>query len=120
MSMTCKVAMDLCELYKSDLVSKESAEEIRAHLKTCPSCRRYYREYDIREKAHESAFPAFGEDLANMETRLYQDLSKRLHHRRILEIVGTSAAIGAGSIMLAIGILMMTKKPQDMEDITKL
>ena len=111
MSMTCKVAMDLAELYKSDLVSKESAEEIRAHLKTCPSCRRYYREYDIHENAHEPAFPSFGEDFAGMETRLYQDLSKRLHHRRILEIVGTSAAIGAGTIMLAIGIIMMTKKP---------
>lgn len=120
MSMTCKVAMDLAELYKSDLVSKESAEEIRAHLKTCPSCRRYYREYDIHENAHEPVFPSLSEDFANMETRLYHDLSKRLHHRRMLEIVGTSAAIGAGTIMLAIGIIMMAKNPHDRKDLTEL
>lgn len=111
MNMTCKVAMDLAELYKADLVSEESAEEIRAHLKTCPNCRRYYREYDMRERRAVQEPPLFGEDLSGMETRLYQNLSKRLAHRRVLEIVGTSAAIGAGTIMLAIGILMMTQKP---------
>ncbi|MBQ4464442.1 MAG: zf-HC2 domain-containing protein [Oscillospiraceae bacterium] len=111
MNMTCKVAMDLAELYKSDLVSAETADAIHAHLKTCPDCRRYYREYDMHERHGDVSIPAFGEDLEGMETRLYRDLSKRLAHRRVLEIVGTSAAIGAGTIMLAIGILMMTKKP---------
>ena len=111
MNMTCKVAMDLAELYKADLVSEESAVAIRAHLKTCPDCRRYYREYDMHESHKVQPLFDFDEDLSGMETRLYRDLSRRLAHRRVLEIVGTSAAIGAGTIMLAIGILMMTKKP---------
>ena len=109
MSMNCKVAMDLAELYKAELVSPETASEIRAHLKTCPSCRRYYREYDLIGKKVRVFAPGFDEDLEGTENRMYLDLSKRLAHRRVLQIVGTSAAIGAGTIMLAVGILLMTK-----------
>lgn len=110
MNMTCKIAMDLAELYKADLVSEESAQEIKAHLKSCPDCRRYFREYDLTDRTIPSiALPC--EELSGMETRLYVDLSKRLAHRRVLEIIGTSAAIGAGTIMLAIGVAMMTKAP---------
>ena len=40
MNMNCKIAMDLVELYKSDVVSQETADAIREHLKECPDCRR--------------------------------------------------------------------------------
>ena len=33
MNMNCKIAMDLVELYKSDVVSRETADAIREHLK---------------------------------------------------------------------------------------
>ena len=46
MNMTCKIAMDLAELYHADLVSAESAKTIREHLKGCESCRKYYKEYE--------------------------------------------------------------------------
>ena len=112
MNMNCKIAMDLTELYKSDVVSEETAKAIREHLKTCPDCRRYYREYDMHDNTPSLALP--GEDeLDSMETRLYQDLSKRLAHRRLWQIIVTSAAIGAGTIMLAVGILMTVKTPHD-------
>lgn len=109
MSMNCKIAMDLAELYKADLVSPETAAAIRAHLKTCPDCRKYYREYDLIGGKEHAAALGFDEDLSGTENRMYLNLSKRLAHRRILQIVGTSAAIGAGTIMLAVGILLMTK-----------
>jgi hypothetical protein len=104
--------MDLTELYKSDVVSEETAKAVREHLKTCPDCRRYYREYDMHDNTPSLDLP-FGEELDSMETRLYQDLSKRLAHRRLWQIIGTSAAIGAGTIMLAVGILMTAKNPHE-------
>lgn len=112
MNMNCKIAMDLTELYKSDVVSKETAEAIRGHLKTCPDCRRYYREYDMHENP--AALGLFdAEELDSVEKRMYQDLSKRLAHRRLWQIIGTSAAIGAGTIMLAVGIIMTVKSPSE-------
>ena len=109
MNMTCKVAMDLSELYHAKLVSPESAQEIRAHLKDCEKCRKYYKEYDAvsRHKPVVREQPA--EDMENTEARLYLSLSKKLRRRRFFGIVGTSAVIGAGSIMLAAGIIMLSK-----------
>lgn len=83
MNMTCKIAMDLAELYKDDLVSEESAQEIRAHLRTCPDCRRYYREYDLTDHTAQASSLQCEDDLSGMEKRLYANLSKRLAHRRI-------------------------------------
>ena len=112
MNMNCKIVMDLAELYKSDVVSRETAEAIREHLKTCPDCRRYYREYDLHDTTPALALPT-EEELSGMETRLYRDLSRRMAHHRLWQIIGTSAAIGAGTIMLAVGILMTVKTPHD-------
>lgn len=112
MNMNCKIAMDLTELYKADVVCEETAQAIREHLKTCPDCRRYYREYDMHENTPAHTLPC-EEDMFGMETRLYQDLSRRLAHRRLWQIIGTSAALGAGTIMLAIGILMTAKTPHE-------
>jgi predicted anti-sigma-YlaC factor YlaD len=102
--------MDLAELYKSDVVSKETAEQIRAHLKTCPDCRRYYREYDMHDTTPALALPT-DEELSGAETRLYHNLSRRMAMHRLWQIIGTSAAIGAGTIMLAVGIIMTVKTP---------
>ena len=113
MNMTCNTARDLTELYKADLVSEESAKAIRAHLKTCPSCRRYYREYDLLDHKDKAISTQLFDDLAGTETRLYEDLSRRLARHRFFEIVGTSAAIGAGTIMVAIGVILMTKSAHE-------
>lgn len=106
MNMTCKIAMDLAELYQVDLVSAESAEAIRSHLKTCPACRQYYRTFDaVRRQQPKIDLQPDG--VEEMQAKLYADLSRKLRRRRFFEIVGTSAAIGAGSIMLVIGLMMM-------------
>lgn len=109
MNMTCKVAMDLSELYHAKLVSPESAQEIRAHLKNCDKCRKYYKEYKAVERHRTPVWERPGEDMETTEARLYLSLSKKLRRRRLCQIIGTSAAIGAGSIMLVAGLILLSK-----------
>lgn len=107
MNMTCEVAMDLAELYHAELVSAESAGAIHEHLKECSKCRSYYKEYDAVRR-HHFRVPSL-EDIADTEERMYASLSRKLRRRRFAQIVGTSAAIGAGSIMLAAGLIMLSR-----------
>ena len=110
MDMTCEVIRDLAELYKEKLVSKESMQTIREHLRTCEACRRYYKEYDsVRQAAPVPTRVREDSDLMGMERRTWQHLSERMRRRRTLSIIGTGAVIGAGSIMMAIGLVMVTK-----------
>lgn len=110
MNMTCKIARDLVELYQENIVSRESAESIRAHLKTCSACRKYYREYHEIEKKELMAQPPVPQGgLSGVQADVYAELSRKLRRRHYMRVVGTSAAIGAGSIMLAIGILLTCK-----------
>ncbi len=110
MNMTCEIVRDLVELYQEKIVSRESAESIREHLKGCPECRKYYREYIAAQKAEMAVCsPIAASSMSGTQARLYEELSKKLRRRRYLRIAGTSAAIGAGSIMLAVGILLTCK-----------
>lgn len=113
MNMTCSFAMDLAELYHENLVSPETADAIRSHLKTCTHCRNYYREYQtVRNQKPTPAVKISDEDISGTEERLCMNLSKRLRRRRFWGMVGTSAVIGAGSVMLTIG-LFLTYKGKD-------
>lgn len=120
MNMTCNFARDLAELYHENLVSPETADAIRSHLKTCTQCRNYYREYQaLSDKKPAPAvriFPGGGfsdpdisGDLSATEEQLCASLSRRLRRRRFWGMVGTSAVVGAGSVMLAVGLLLTHK-----------
>lgn len=110
MNMTCKIAMDLAELYKAGIVSKESAEAIRSHLHSCEACRRYYRECETAVRHRFLVDGALSEsDVYNAEARSYAALSRKLRRRRLLQIVCTGAVIGAGTVMLATGVILMRK-----------
>ncbi len=114
MNMTCKVVMDLVELYHEGIVSQESAEEIRAHLRSCEKCRSYYRQFDRvrRQKLLSEPDPVYAAD-AGASSRCYVELSKRMRKHHYMRIIGASAAIGAGTIMLLIGILLTCKQNPD-------
>ncbi|MDE5767816.1 MAG: zf-HC2 domain-containing protein [Oscillospiraceae bacterium] len=127
MNMTCNFAKDLAELYHENLVSPETADAIRSHLKTCADCRKYYREFRaLQNQKSMDKIQIFSEknpeclpnpefsDLSETEKRLCETLSRRLRRRRFWGMVGTSAVIGAGSVMLTIG-LFLTYKGRDQE-----
>jgi len=111
MNIKCEVVRDMAELYKADLLENpESIQQIRTHLKTCPSCRAYYKAYDryTREQSRKTPNPC-SDDMDEVQKRTYATLAKKLNQHRIMEIIGTSAVIGAGSIMLIIGLVMSSK-----------
>ncbi len=109
MNMTCKIVRDLVELYQENIVSHESAEAIQAHLKTCEECRKYYREYDSVQQAQVAVDVPSPVEMQSAQERMYGELSRRLRRRHMLRVIGVSSAIGAGTIMLAVGILLTCK-----------
>ncbi len=114
MNMTCKVAIDLAELYLAGVVSEESAKAIRGHLKTCAACRKYYNAYEAMQHRELAAKPAPSQsEMHHTEAKLYAELSRKLRRRHYLQIIGTSAAIGASTIMLLVGILLTAKGAEE-------
>ncbi len=107
MNMTCDVVRDLAELYQEELVSEESRREIRAHLAECNRCRHYYKAYEALNKLDEPLHRA--EQIEDAEARSYEVISRRLRRRRMIQIAGTGAAVGAGSIMLVVGLILLSK-----------
>lgn len=103
MNMTCEGVRNLVDIYQEKLISREGSQVILAHLKECPECSRYYKLYAER-KASLSELDDTSIFMA--QTQTYRKLSQKLRRRHVLRIVGTSAAIGAGTIMLAVGILL--------------
>ncbi len=112
MNMNCKLVTDIAEMYYEKTLSPEARTAIRSHLRGCRNCQAYYRQYAAVRKQHtRQESPVLPEsDLTEMEKRAYLHLSEKLRRRRFWNIVGTSAAIGAGSVMLTIGLLLTHKK----------
>ena len=54
MSMNCKIAADIAELYYEGLLSPETRKAVRRHLGGCQHCRDYYRQYEMLRKQHTS------------------------------------------------------------------
>ncbi|MBR1529940.1 MAG: zf-HC2 domain-containing protein [Oscillospiraceae bacterium] len=108
MNMNCKMVTDIAELYYDNSLSPETKKAIRSHLRGCRNCREYYRQYQAIRKQHSKpVLKLLPEDeIYETEKRLYTSLSEKLRRRRFWNIVGTSAAIGAGSVMLTIGLLL--------------
>ncbi len=112
MSMNCKIAADIAELYYEGLLSPETRKAVRRHLGGCQHCRDYYRQYEMLRKQHTSPVMQIlpEDEISETEKRLYVNISEKLRRRRFWNIVGTSAAIGAGSVMLTIGLLLTYHK----------
>jgi len=112
MSMNCKTVTDIAELYFEGLLSPETKKAVHNHLAGCQNCRNYYQQYNKLRK--QKPIPVLqilpDTDISETEKRLYANISQKLRRRRLWNIIGTSAAIGAGSVMLTIGLLLTHKK----------
>jgi len=108
MNMNCKMVTDIAELYYDNSLSPETKKAIRSHLRGCQNCRKYYHQYQTIRKQHSRPVLEIlpEEEISETEKRLYTSLSQKLRRRRFWNIVGTSAAIGAGSVMLTIGLFL--------------
>lgn len=108
MEITCDMAMDLAELYLSGAASEDSANAVKAHLKNCAECRRFYEDckksLKNEQKSGERDFSLLGIN----EERISEEavrLSERIRKRRMLTQIVNSTFLAAGAAMLAAGII---------------
>ncbi len=112
MTLNCEFTKDVAELYYEDMLSPETRQAVKAHLRTCPNCQRHYQQYENFRHCPlpiRNFFPNEKEE-SDIEKRLYQKISRKLRRRRFWNIAGTSAAIGAGGVMFIIGIFLSNHK----------
>ncbi len=106
MNLPCDVVMDLVGLYKDRLASEQSAKAIEEHLKTCPSCSKYYKMYDSIEKKVSKVEPqmpniSFGDD------RKYLKISHRLRKNRQRTMAIIAAVAGVSATLTAVNIIKL-------------
>jgi len=101
MSCNCDVIMDLLPLYVDGVASRESARTVKEHLKTCTSCKEYY-------KIHREAIPAPQEIIGESDMD-YARLAKRMRHRRLWIYAGILSYISI-SICVTVALWLQRKK----------
>ena len=99
-NLSCDVVMDLVAVYKDGLASDDTRELVRAHLRTCPSCRRLYAEYRVSQDVRAGAPtpPPLSADN-------YSALARLVHRQHMissaamLSVMAISAAAGLYCVM---------------------
>ena len=106
MSLDCDMIRDLLALYHDGLASRSSKEVVAAHLKKCPSCRMYYRQYGSMYRQGRAAVK-IGE--GSYPRPDYSYLAKRMRYIRGLLGLGAAAYTGISACIL-IMLWMRLKK----------
>ena len=83
MSWKCDVVTDLAPLYHDNEASEASRRLVREHLRSCPTCRGYYKKYRPEKNMDMETEIPFSED-----SRKYAVLARRMLIRRVLLFVG--------------------------------
>lgn len=106
MNLTCDIVMDLVSIYKDELASESTCEAIEAHLKECPACRKYYKQYDsICGVEPPKSAPVIVDDYKEK----YTALAIKLNRRRKLAMLGMAAFA-----CVSIGVVLASAlKPND-------
>jgi len=99
MSLPCNVVRDLVSIYKDGLASEETSDAVELHLKQCPDCRKYYREYDSISRLNAAKYNVCAE---NSTAKEYADLSQKLRVRRsrVLTAVALLTCTSIASLLL--------------------
>ena len=112
MSLSCDVVMDLVSLYKDDAVSPGTKGAVKEHLRSCPSCSRLYREYDIMERVESRSERREKADVSPEYEVPYTAISRRLRRAARIRsaVLAVSVTVSAFSLMLALGAMGETEK----------
>lgn len=103
MILACDTVMDLISIYKDGLASAESIKAIEAHLKDCPSCRRYYKLYDTTGLHSAGEYRQMPSD---KYTERFVELASKL---RKTHIISNAAIIGIAGLSLSLMIFNLVK-----------
>ena len=103
MILSCDTVMDLISIYKDGLASSDSVRAIEAHLKDCPSCRKYYKLYDttgLHSAGRCRQMPSDG------YTEHFVELASKL---RKTHIISNAAIIGIAGLSLSLMVISLVK-----------
>ena len=100
--------MDCVSIYKDGLATEGTKKAVDAHLKECPECKKYYRQYDSIRHPAPAAPVVPDED----KTEKFAALSSVLNARRRLfsACFAIFAAITVASVMF--GIIVGTRSKE--------
>lgn len=90
MNLPCDAVKDLVSIYKDGLASESTAESIRNHLKQCPDCRKYYKQYDSINRLSSAKHNVAADISVEPSLKEYTELSVKLRTRRNLLIAGVA------------------------------
>lgn len=119
MHITCDMAMDLAGLYKDGLASADSTRAVEQHLKECPSCRRYYRNFRPESQHSASQVKITGQLPAEPIEQEWADFSHRINRHRLFFRLGTLAAVFVGFAALIAGLALVIRRDEGLIAILK-
>ncbi len=70
--------MDLVSLYNDGSASEASRKAVNEHLKECPDCRKFYKQYRIITNRKST----FRDTISSSQEQIYTKLLKKFHRRR--------------------------------------
>lgn len=103
MNLSCDIAMDLAPIYHDGVASADTADAVRAHLKSCPDCRRFYRQYAAGRAAERRS------SVASAGSGNYAALAVRINRRRAI----IAAAVALYSCAVAAILIYSRLKDRD-------
>lgn len=107
MNLPCEIVMDLIALYQDGLASPMTKRKVAEHLRTCPDCRRYYKQYHrfSQKSSHLGQIPS--ENTAEQE---FCRLAEKMRHRRMLIGIGFTSYVCASCCLLLLLWMRMRKR----------
>lgn len=108
MSLNCDIVMDCVSIYKDGLASEGTKKAVESHLKECPDCKKYYRQYDSIRHISSPSQSIPSDD----KTEKFAALSSVLNARRKLfsACFAVFAAITVASVVFGIIVGTRSKK----------
>lgn len=95
--MKCELAKDLIILYAEDLCSKETTEDLKAHLESCPECCKRLEEYKKELEDNKTGNRVEDDGLSKESLNPMKKLKKKLVRGKIkIAIMGAILAVIIG------------------------
>lgn len=107
MNLPCEIVMDLVALYQDGLANPVTKDCVAAHLRTCPHCRQYYKQYRRFSQRPSSMGQIPAENTAEQE---FCRLAEKMRHRRMLIGIGFLSYVCASWCLLVMLWMRMRKR----------